>query len=149
MHQQCNSTHQLWLNQIEDRRYRRYRSIEGSKIEDRRIEGPKSRRFVRHTLHTLQCDHGRSAWRRQKKIFRSHSSPRKLSTYGPLRRRPRARRADRTAGTIAAVLPPVETAPIGEKSVGGPPRTAAVAPSPILVLPSIFLVVIKVHDAGP
>ena len=76
------------------------------------------------------CDHGRSAWRQKKIFHRSHSSPRKLSTYGPHRRRPRARRADRTAGTIAAVLPPVETAPIGEKSAGGPPRTAAVAPLP-------------------
>ena len=108
-----------------------------SKIEgkDRRIED-RARQKVQKVVGSsvtralCTCDHGRSAWRQKKIFHRSHSSPRKLSTYGPHRRRPRARRADRTAGTIAAVLPPVETAPIGEKSAGGPPRTAAVAPLP-------------------
>ena len=69
-----------------------------------------------------------ATWR-QKIFHRSHSSA--TSTYGPHRHRPRARRADRTAVTVAAVLPPVETAPTGKKSAGGPPRTAAVAPTPL------------------
>ena len=54
-------------------------------------------------------------------------------THGPLRRGPRAHVHDRTADTIAAALPAVETSPTGVESAGRPSRTAAVAPPPTFV----------------
>ena len=54
-------------------------------------------------------------------------------THGPLRRGPRAHVRDRTADTIAAALPAVETSPTGVESARGPSRMAAVAPPPTFV----------------
>ena len=137
----CPSGERARCKQLNSSAFGSIRSkIEGIEGKDR---GPKSRRFVRHTRTLHMRPRSVWAWRQRKIFWYRHSSPRKLSTCGPHRRRPRARRADRTAGTIAAVLPPVETAPIGKKSAGGPPRTAAVAP--LSILPSIFLVALKAH----